>query len=69
MRKSVQKRNTGPERRKERETFCGRLREVDAVSAFPSSTSGYEEKRLEAKTVRGFDVSGQNDRADKTRKA
>ena len=35
----------------------------------PDFIIGYEEKRLEAKTVRGFDVSGQNDRADKTRKA
>ena len=45
--KSVQKRNTGAERRKEREAFCGRLREVDAVSAFPSSTTGYELSRAE----------------------
>ena len=43
--------------------------EVDVSPVSPSSTSGYEEKRLEANTVRSFDVSGQNDRADKTRKA
>jgi len=43
--------------------------EMDVGSVSPSSTSGYEEKRLEAKTVRGFDASGQNDREDKTRKA
>ena len=43
--------------------------EMDVGPVSPSSTSGYEEKRLEAKTVRGFDASGQNDRADKTRKA
>ncbi len=35
----------------------------------PDFIIGYEEKRLEAKTVRGFDANGQKDRADKTRKA
>lgn len=35
----------------------------------PDFIKGYEEKRLEAKTVRGFDANGQKDRTDKTRKA
>ena len=35
----------------------------------PDFIIGYEEKRLEAKTVRGFDANGQKDRADKTRKS
>ncbi len=35
----------------------------------PNFIIGYEEKRLEVKTVRGFDANGQKDRVDKTRKA
>ena len=93
MSNRVQKWTVGPERRKERETFCGRfgkrtpflrlraqlhrirgrtlrtesldrinardleqvvrlLREVDVSPVSPSSTTGCEEKRLEAMTVR-----------------
>ena len=58
MRHRVQKWNVGPERRKERETFCGRFGKRTPFLRWraqlyrtlsltgPSSTTGCEEKRL-----------------------
>ena len=69
MRPSAQKWNVGPERRKERATFCGRFGKRTPFLRGRVQLQGCEQKRSETMTVRVFAASGLKDRADKTRKA